>query len=138
MTDEQIINILNFIPLENGNYIPSKNKYESYDAENFTSIVEIKKRSSYYDLSLIEKLKYTQNINTAYNTGRTFYYVVFSDPRLTIWDITWLVRVNYKYGWENSLQVATTEFKNNIKINKNVGYLNVTRSIFNADISNLI
>ena len=60
MTDEQIINILNFIPLENGNYITSKNKYESYDAENFTSIVEIKKRSSYYDLSLIEKLKYTQ------------------------------------------------------------------------------
>ena len=74
--ETKIIETLNKKNFKGGNFIKSNNRYEHYDAENLTTIIEIKVRYQDYDKFIIERYKYERNIENSLNENRNFIYVV--------------------------------------------------------------
>ncbi len=118
-----IIDALNKINFKGGNFIKSNDKYEHYDAENLTTIIEIKVRYQDYDKHIIERYKYERNIEHSLNENRNFYYVVNYLNKLYIWDINYLDGIGYNYLWKTKKLARSTYFTNNNEIDKVVGYL---------------
>lgn len=122
-SEKDIIRIINNIPLYNGNYFKSEDPYEHYDAENFDSIIEIKIRSKKYDKQIIERYKYLRNKEESQKSSRNFYYLTNFEDYISIWDITYLDSIGYRYFWHVKDLVRSTKFQDKEPIPKIVGYL---------------
>ena len=127
-SEKDIIDIINYIPLRNGNFIKSKDPYQHYDAENLEDIVEIKIRSKKYDYQIIERYKYLRNLEECKKSNREFWYVVNYENYLSVWNINDLVDTGYKFNWHVRDLVKTSEFEDQEPIPKIVGYLDPRRA----------
>ena len=103
---------------------PSKDEYERFDAYNKKFIWEIKCREKHYDQILIELDKYAFNMFYAKITNRLFIYAVVMENKIYVFNLSLLKKYNYKWGWRE--MPKQTEFKNNKKIKKFVGYINIS------------
>tara|TARA_R110002074_G_scaffold287059_2_gene458800 strand:- start:38 stop:496 length:459 start_codon:yes stop_codon:yes gene_type:complete len=127
--ETKIIETLNKKNFKGGNFIKSNNRYEHYDAENLTTIIEIKVRYQDYDKFIIERYKYERNIENSLNENRNFIYVVNYHKLLYIWDINYLDSIGYNYLWKTKKLARSTHFRNNNEIDKAIGYLEKRFSI---------
>ena len=106
---------------------PTK-KYLQFDAYDKNYIVEIKARRKYYKTQIIEFSKYAFNSYFSKLHDREFIYAVSINNDLYIFNITKLEQNNYDFNWEWRKQPSTTDFENNDKIMKYVGYLHLKDS----------
>ena len=103
-------------------------KYLQFDAYNKNYIVEIKARRKYYETQIIEFSKFAFNLYFSKLHNRKFIYAVSINSDLYIFNITKLEQNNYDFNWEWREQPSTTDFENNDKISKFVGYLHLKDS----------
>lgn len=95
-------------------------KYDCISEKRF-SYIELKSRHTHYDDLLIEKIKYDALMQTANQRFLTPVYIN-STPE-GVWEFDLNFANNIK--WESRQMPATTEFDNNDKIDKVVGYLHI-------------
>ena len=100
-------------------------KYLQFDAYDKNYIVEIKARRKYYETHIIEFSKFAFNLYFSKLHNRKFIYAVSINSDLYIFNITKLEQNNYDFNWEWREQPSTTDFENNDKISKFVGYLHL-------------
>jgi hypothetical protein len=122
MTEQEIIKELNKISEVKG-FVLAKNQYSHYDAENKENIVEIKSRRAKYDPHLIEYYKAVKNQEIAIEKGKDFLYLVEHNQYLYIWNISQMVQEEYDFKFEKRVMPKTTDFDDNSKKEKVVGYL---------------
>ena len=107
----------------NKKLIHSQYQYERFDAFNEHLIVEIKHRETWYDKLLIEFDKYTYNSWYAHLTNKKFLYIVAYKSKIIIFNITNINKTEYDYNWQYKELPRQTEFNDQNKIIKFVGYL---------------
>ena len=103
-------------------------KYLQFDAYDENYIDEIKARRKYYETQIIEFSKFAFNLYFSKLHNRKFIYAVSINSDLYIFNITKLEQNNYDFNWEWREQPSTTDFENNDKILKFVGYLHLKDS----------
>jgi hypothetical protein len=105
----------------------AEDEYSNWDCitHEDAAYIELKCRRSHYDDLMIEKSKYDRLIQAASYMNYNPVYVN-STPKGA-----WAFNLNYvQPEWEDRDNLpATTEFDNNEKITKTVGYLNVERGV---------
>jgi len=103
----------------------TNDEYSANDAvsESFGIYVELKCRRTHYDQLMIEKLKFDRLKHEADMTGMIPYYIC-STPR-GIWGFNLDI---LPIQWEDRDDLpATTDFDNNERVTKTVGYLSVDK-----------
>jgi len=105
------------------NILPAENEYERFDAYDDNYIWEIKDRGKYYENILIEFDKFSFNLNYAKIINKYFLYAVAMDDKIYIFNISRLKDYDYKWEWRE--MPKQTEFQENHKINKFVGYIDI-------------
>ena len=123
MKQHEVIAIINRDYPQMDSFIESEYQYTTYDAENKDYILEIKSRKSRYEKWLIEKHKFDTNLDIALKKNKQFIYLTEYRTDMLVWNINDLINVGYDFGWELKEQPKTTDFDNNNKIMKEVGYL---------------
>ena len=123
MKQHEIIEIINRDYPQMDSFVESEYQYTTYDAENKDYILEIKSRKAKYDKWLIEKHKFDSNVDIALRKNKQFLYLTEYRTGMLVWNINDLINVGYDFGWEFKEQPKTTDFDNNNKIMKEVGYL---------------
>ena len=121
--EQRIIAKLN--TLTKDKIVLSEEQYNRFDAENKTSIFEIKHRHTFYEDLIIEFDKYSYNLMYALELDLQFFYVVSMQGVIYMFDIVKLDQMNYDYQWKWQVLPTTTEFDNNDERNKFVGLLNL-------------
>ena len=106
-----------------------KYQYARFDAYGDKSYIELKERNKYYERTLIEFDKYAFNLEYAKQFGKIFAYVVKMENTIYVFNITKLVKDGYYFKWGWREMPKTTEFGNNEKIKKFVGYINTLDAI---------
>ena len=104
-------------------------QYARYDAYGKNSIIELKERNTYYENTLIEFDKYAFNLEYAKQFGKIFAYVVKMENVVYVFNITHLVKKGYYFKWGWREMPKTTEFGNDEKIKKYVGFINTIDAI---------
>jgi len=123
MKQHEVIAIINRDYPQMDSFVESEYQYDTYDAENKDYILEIKSRKSRYEKWLIEKHKFDTNLDIALRKNKQFIYLTEYRTDMLVWNINDLINVGYDFGWELKEQPKTTDFDNNNKIMKEVGYL---------------
>tara|TARA_R110000751_G_scaffold297655_1_gene407300 strand:+ start:241 stop:636 length:396 start_codon:yes stop_codon:yes gene_type:complete len=123
MKQHEVIAIINRDYPQMDSFVESEYQYTTYDAENKNYILEIKSRKSRYEKWLIEKHKFDTNLDIALKKNKQFIYLTEYRTDMLVWNINDLINVGYDFGWELKEQPKTTDFDNNNKIMKEVGYL---------------
>jgi hypothetical protein len=123
MKQHEVIAIINRDYPQMDSFVESEYQYTTYDAENKDFILEIKSRKSRYEKWLIEKHKFDTNLDIALKKNKQFIYLTEYRTDMLVWNINDLINVGYDFGWELKEQPKTTDFDNNNKIMKEVGYL---------------
>lgn len=123
MKQHEVIAIINRDYPQMDSFVESEYQYDTYDAENKDYILEIKSRKSRYEKWLIEKYKFDTNLDIALKKNKQFIYLTEYRTDMLVWNINDLINVGYDFGWELKEQPKTTDFDNNNKIMKEVGYL---------------
>ena len=123
MKQHEVIAIINRDYPQMDSFVESEYQYDTYDAENKDYILEIKSRKSRYEKWLIEKYKFDTNLDIALRKNKQFIYLTEYRTDMLVWNINDLINVGYDFGWELKEQPKTTDFDNNNKIMKEVGYL---------------
>ena len=123
MKQHEVIAIINRDYPQMDSFVESEYQYDTYDAENKDYILEIKSRKSRYEKWLIEKHKFDTNLDIALRKNKQFIYLTEYRTDMMVWNINDLINVGYDFGWELKEQPKTTDFDNNNKIMKEVGYL---------------
>ena len=123
MKQHEVIAIINRDYPQMDSFVESEYQYTTYDAENKNYILEIKSRKSRYEKWLIEKHKFDTNLDIALRKNKQFIYLTEYRTDMLVWNINDLINVGYDFGWELKEQAKTTDFDNNNKIMKEVGYL---------------
>ena len=123
MKQHEVIAIINRDYPQMDSFVESEYQYDTYDAENKDYILEIKSRKSRYEKWLIEKHKFDTNLDIALKKNKQFIYLTEYRTDMLVWNINDLINVGYDFGWELKEQPKTTDFDNNNKIMKEVGYL---------------
>jgi len=108
--------------------IEDKYEYNRFDAENKSYIAEIKDRHKYYPKTMIEFDKYSYNTQYAKLVDKNFIYIVRVDGQIYIFNITDLNYQNYDYKWSWVTMSKQTEFSDNRKMKKLVGFIDLTRN----------
>ena len=107
----------------NKKLIHSPYQYERFDAFSEQYVVEIKHRETWYDKLLIEFDKYSYNSWYAHIANKEFLYVVAYKSKIIIFNITNINKTEYDYNWKYKEMPKQTEFNNQDKIIKFVGFL---------------
>lgn len=94
-------------------------KYDCYSEKNNIDI-ELKCRRTHYDDLLIEKAKYDALIKRSNNFNTKPFYINSTPEGIWAFDLS-----KFSPKWEERRMPRTTDFSNNNKINKEVGYLNI-------------
>tara|TARA_R100001086_G_C11622416_1_gene199236 strand:+ start:57 stop:452 length:396 start_codon:yes stop_codon:yes gene_type:complete len=123
MTQREIIQYINKLFPFMDELIETEDIFSSYDCENKDYIIEIKSRDKHYNPWMIEKKKYSSNLQKANELNKEFIYLTEYRTNIITWNITNLVRVNYDFKWEERKMPRTTEFVDTKQILKEVGYL---------------
>lgn len=102
-----------------------ENIYSRFDAENSGYIAEIKYREKYYNETLIEFDKYAFNKLYAQINKKSFLYIVGTGEtdKIDIYNISDLDNSGLWYKWHWRTMPKQTEFNDNQKIKKYVGYI---------------
>ena len=108
--------------------IEDKYEYNRFDAENKSYIAEIKDRHKYYPKTMIEFDKYSYNTQYAKLVDKDFIYIVRVDGQIYIFNITDLNYQNYDYKWSWVTMSKQTEFSDNRKMKKLVGFIDLNRN----------
>lgn len=100
-----------------------KQKYSRHDcvSEKHKSVIELKCRKKHYDTMLIEKKKYDALVAKAEALGYTPYYINSTPEGIYSWNLN-DIEINWKI--ENK-HPATTSFGNRMRVEKEVGYLDI-------------
>ena len=104
-------------------------QYNRYDAYNNTSIVEIKKRKTFYKNTMIEFDKYSYNLLYAKLIGKKFIYAVRMKGWIYVFNITELTKHKYDFKFAMRTMPVATEFARDGVIKKVVGYVHVDNAI---------
>ena len=104
-------------------------KYLQFDAYDDNYIIEIKARKTFYEKQMIEFSKFSFNSYYAKLNAKKFIYAVSTDDDIYIFNISNLEKNNYDFEWEWRKQPSTTDFENNDKILKFVGYISLKDSV---------
>ena len=128
----EVIDILRSIKK---NIQPSEYEYNRFDAEDQKNIYEIKVRSHYYKETFIEFDKYSYNTMYAQEFDKIFIYVVKMENTIYLFNISRLYMRGYNFNWKIKHLNKQTEFKQNEKIQKIVGYINTEEAIYTIDCS---
>ena len=104
-------------------------QYNRYDAYNNTSIVEIKKRKTFYKNTMIEFDKYSYNLLYAKLIGKKFIYAVRMKGWIYVFNITELTKHKYDFKFAMRTMPIATEFARDGVIKKVVGYIHVDNAI---------
>tara|TARA_R100001163_G_C5063426_1_gene200741 strand:+ start:1914 stop:2354 length:441 start_codon:yes stop_codon:yes gene_type:complete len=98
-------------------------EFDHHDFECDNYLMEIKSRDTKYNPWIIEKLKADTNLSKALDLNKSFLYITEHKGKAYIWNVTKLAQSNYDFNWETRKMPATTEFRNNKFVDKEVGYL---------------
>ena len=109
-------------------------KYLRFDAYDSNYIIEIKARKRFYQKQIIEFSKFSFNSCYAKLYAKKFVYAVYINSDIYIFNISNLEKNNYDFKWEWKEQPITTNFTNNDKILKFVGYINLKDSVKKIEI----
>jgi hypothetical protein len=90
------------------------------DCHTKLSIIELKCRKIHYDNMMIEKQKYNDLREIARIRNKKAIYINSTPRGVYLWDIT-----NLDLKWYNQEIRHTTEFEDNTKVSKEVGYLSI-------------
>ena len=101
-------------------------EYNRFDAEDNKYIVEIKDRHKFYKNTMIEFDKYSYNLVYSQVANKEFIYAVRMESKIYIFNLT---KKDCSYKWEWRDMPRQTEFKNNEKIKKLVGLLDINNSV---------
>jgi hypothetical protein len=102
----------------------SEFKFSKYDcySEKYRLDIELKCRRAHYDDLLIEWIKYDALMQRAHRFNTKPVYI--NSTPIGIWAF---YLDEFSPVWENRSMPKTTDFSNNQKISKRVGYLNVNQ-----------
>jgi len=98
-------------------------EFDHHDFECNQYLMEIKSRDTRYDSWIIEKMKADANLLYAFSMNKMFLYITEYKGTAYVWNITKMADNHYDFNWETRKMPATTEFKNNNFVDKEVGYL---------------
>ena len=98
-------------------------EFDHHDFECDFYLMEIKSRCTKYSSWIIEKIKVDTNLLNAFNLNKDFLYITEYNGKAYVWNVTKLAQSNYNFNWETRKMPATTEFRNNKFVDKEVGYL---------------
>ena len=104
-------------------------KYLQFDAYDQNYIIEIKARKAFYEKQIIEFSKFSFNSYYAKLNAKKFIYAVYINSDIYIFNISKLEENNYNFEWEWRKLQSTTDFENNDKILKFVGYISLKDSV---------
>ena len=104
-------------------------QYNRYDAYNNTSIVEIKKRKTFYKNTMIEFDKYSYNLLYAKLINKKFIYAVRMKGWIYVFNITELTKHKYDFKFAMRPMPVATEFARDGIIKKVVGYIHIDNAI---------
>ena len=128
----EIINILKNIKKD---IQCSKYKYNRFDAEDKKNIYEIKVRGKYYKDTIIEFDKYSYNVMYAQEFNKIFIYVVKMESIIYLFNISLFYMRGYNFNWQIKDLNRQTEFNQNEKIKKIVGYINTNEAIYTIKVN---
>mgnify|MGYP003138384408 CR=1 FL=1 len=122
----EIIQVLNKLLIDP--IIADTDKYSIVDARNKDYIVELKHRNKFYPDMLIEFDKYKRLMDSSifYNLI-PLYVCSVENGYIYIFNMN-KVDAHHIIEWENQFHNKTTEFENNNKIEKRVGFIPVSLS----------
>jgi hypothetical protein len=108
--------------------IAETDEYSVVDARNKDYIVELKHRNKFYEEMLIEYDKYKRLIDSSifYNLI-PLYVCSVENGNIYVFNMNWVDK-NHIIEWEDQMHNKTTEFLNNNKIKKKVGFIPVSLS----------
>ena len=92
-------------------------------SEKYGYEIELKCRRTHYDDLLIEKMKYDNLIGRATKYGTTPIYINSTPLGIYVFHLS-AVQIN----WETKKMPATTDFARKEKVDKVVGFLNLTKA----------
>lgn len=98
--------------------ILSEERYNSYDAEDYKYIVEVKTRYDYYKDKLIEAFKLYSNFHKAEVKGKQFLYVLTDPKGFYVYNITKLMPKIIEFKVVPIRCDATTILANKTKVTK--------------------
>ena len=100
----------------------SNTQFSTFDciSEHMKLFIELKSRHTHYDDLLIEKVKYDAHLGGAKFLGMWPIYICATPKGIWQFDLSWI-----KPKWEVRQMPKTTEFEDNDKIDKIVGYINI-------------
>lgn len=104
-------------------FVESPNEYSRFDAYNSKHIVEIKERFDEYDPTIIEFDKFAYNKAYSEWADVRFLYLVYYDGLFSLFNISKLISEGFDFRWEWRKMPKTTDFYNNDKILKFIGYI---------------
>ena len=125
MTEEQFLTQLN--TLEDYCFkSTSTDQYCRWDAESDKYLAELKCRRTHYDTQLIERPKFDNVMKEAEGSGREFLYCVNTPAGTYVFNVSQLVEEGYDFQWETRKMPNKTAFGQWEKIDKHVGYIDVS------------
>ena len=116
MTEQSTIDIIN--KKSRTTLVLCRDKYSSYDAQDYNYIVEIKNRRKYYSEKLIEASKLFVNYQKAQIARKNFLYVVTDEKGVYIYNVTKHIDTIIKLDIIGLDCPMTTDFSKNDKITK--------------------
>lgn len=101
--------------------------YDAFDCHSQKAghFIELKCRQSHYSTLLIEQMKYRKLITQAYHRELLPFYINSTPLGIYSFDLTEIDEPE----WFLHPMPATTEFDNNEKVDKIVGYLNIEEAV---------
>ena len=107
--------------------VKSEGIYDSYDciSRQAGHYIELKCRARHYDTLLIEEMKYRKLITQAAERDLVPYYINSTPLGIYSFDLMDIPEPE----WFNHIMPATSEFENQEKITKSVGYLDIEEAI---------
>ena len=107
--------------------VKSEGTYDSFDCTSLKAghFIELKCRQSHYSTLLIEHMKYKHLMNQSAEEGLLPFYINSTPLGIYSFDLTDMAEPE----WFNHLMPATTEFENQDKKEKLVGYLQIEEAV---------
>jgi hypothetical protein len=104
---------------------PTKYQMSKWDcySKNARHIIELKCRKEHYDELLIEKIKYDNLIEKGFKYKSVPMYINSTPNGVYRFNLDFI-----NPRWTKRQQPKTTEFENNLKVEKVVGFLNINDS----------
>lgn len=105
------------------NFKKKKYPYSRYDASNEIALLEIKDRGNdvTFDDLFIEFDKFAYNRTYSLLTNRDFWYANRVNQEIYVWNISDLIKENYKFNWQWLPLPSDTDFGRGGIVDKFVG-----------------